>query len=108
MRLSHLALAVRDQERFIAFYATYFGFDPSSARRYPDGVIIVKNADGFALALGQDRSPERAAGFPHFGFDPDSPDESVTSGRGWWRTRSSSWRTRTRRPTSGSSAWTDR
>lgn len=75
MRLNHLAIAVHDQQRSIAFYATYFGFDPSTARRYPDGVVIIRNADGFALALGQDRSIERAAGFPHFGFDPGSPDE---------------------------------
>jgi catechol 2,3-dioxygenase-like lactoylglutathione lyase family enzyme len=75
VRLNHLALAVRDQERSIAFYATYFGFDPLSATRYPDGVVIIRNADGFALALGEDRSIERAAGFQHFGFDPGSADE---------------------------------
>jgi catechol 2,3-dioxygenase-like lactoylglutathione lyase family enzyme len=75
MRLNHLALAVRDQQRSIDFYATYFGFDPSTARRYPDGVVIIRNADGFALALGEDGSAERGAGFPHFGFDPGSADE---------------------------------
>jgi catechol 2,3-dioxygenase-like lactoylglutathione lyase family enzyme len=75
VKLNHLALAVRDQQRSIAFYATYFGFDPSTARRYPDGVVIIRNPDGFALALGEDRSVERAAGFPHFGFAPSSRDE---------------------------------
>lgn len=74
MRLNHLALAVRDQQRSIAFYASYFGFDPSSATRYPDGVVIIRNADGFALALGEQRSVERTAGFPHFGFEPGSRD----------------------------------
>lgn len=74
MRLNHLALAVRDQQRSIAFYSTYFGFDPATARRYPDGVIIIKNGGGFALALGEDSAAERAPGFPHFGFDTDSPD----------------------------------
>lgn len=36
MNLKHLALAVRDQQRSIDFYAKYFGFDPATARRYPD------------------------------------------------------------------------
>ena len=75
MRLDHLALAVRDQQRSIDFYATYLGFDPSTARRYPDGVVIVRDANGFALALGEDPEPERAPGFPHFGFGMDSPDD---------------------------------
>jgi len=73
MRLHHLALAVRDQQRSIAFYARYFGFDPATARRYPDGVIIVKDTHGFALALGQDDTPARVPGFPHFGFEMDAP-----------------------------------
>jgi len=75
MRLQHLALAVRDRERSIDFYARYFRFDPASARTYPDGVVIVHDPDGFALALGLDASAEHALGFPHFGFEMDSPDE---------------------------------
>jgi catechol 2,3-dioxygenase-like lactoylglutathione lyase family enzyme len=75
VRLNHLALAVGDQQRSIDFYAAYFGFDPSTATRYADGVIIVNDADGFALALGEDPDPERAPGFPHFGFEMDSPDD---------------------------------
>jgi catechol 2,3-dioxygenase-like lactoylglutathione lyase family enzyme len=75
VKLKHLALAVRDQQRSIEFYARYFGFDPATARRYPDGVIIVHDADGFALALGTDASSERVPGFPHFGFVMDSPEE---------------------------------
>jgi len=66
---------VRDQQRSIEFFATYFGFDPSTARRYKDGVIIIRDADGFALALGKDETTQRIPGFPHFGFDMDSPDE---------------------------------
>lgn len=76
MKLNHLALAVRDQDRAIAFYARYFGFDPASARRYPDGVVIVRDADGFSLALGVDAGPSRAPGFPHFGFEVASPEEA--------------------------------
>jgi catechol 2,3-dioxygenase-like lactoylglutathione lyase family enzyme len=72
--LNHLALAVRDQQRSIQFYARYFGFDPSTAHAYPDGVIIVKDAHGFALALGHDEGPARAPGFPHFGFEMAAPE----------------------------------
>ena len=75
MRLQRLALAVRDQQRAIDFYARFFRFDPSTARTYPDGVVIVHDPDGFALALGPDDSVERGSGFPHFGFEVGSPDE---------------------------------
>lgn len=49
------------------FYATWFGFDPDSARRYPDGTVILRNPDGFDLALQSGEAPERL-GFLHFGF----------------------------------------
>lgn len=75
MRLNHLALAVRDQQRSIEFYARYFRFDPATAHRYPDGVIIVNDADGFALAFGHDESPEQVPGFPHFGFEMAAPED---------------------------------
>jgi catechol 2,3-dioxygenase-like lactoylglutathione lyase family enzyme len=75
MELNHLALAVRDQQRSIDFYATYFGFDPATGRRYPDGVVIIRDAHGFALALGTDGARERTPSFPHFGFDMESPEE---------------------------------
>jgi catechol 2,3-dioxygenase-like lactoylglutathione lyase family enzyme len=73
--LKHLALVVREQERSIDFYSRYFGFDPGTAHRYPDGVVIVRDADGFALAFGHDLSAERTPGFPHFGFDAAAPDD---------------------------------
>ena len=75
MRLQHLALSVRDQERAVDFYARFFRFDPSTARRYPDGVVIVHDPDGFALALGPADPEERGIGFPHFGFEMESPEE---------------------------------
>ncbi|HEX9410250.1 MAG TPA: VOC family protein [Actinomycetota bacterium] len=75
MKLNHLALAVRDQQRSIEFFAAHFGFDPSTAHRYPDGVIIIRDAEGFALAFGEAEVPERTPDFPHFGFDMDSPQE---------------------------------
>jgi hypothetical protein len=33
------------------FYATYFGFDSAGARRYSDGTVILRNGQGFDLAL---------------------------------------------------------
>ncbi len=35
----------------------------------------MRDADGFALALGADDAPERSPGFPHFGFAVDGSDE---------------------------------
>ena len=50
--MEHLALAVSDQERSRRFYETYFGFGARPARRYDDGVLMLYDAKGFALALG--------------------------------------------------------
>ena len=75
MRLNPLALAVQDRERSIALYARYFRFDPASARTYPDGVVIVRDPDGFAPALGVDETAPPRSRFPHFGFDV-APEEA--------------------------------
>jgi catechol 2,3-dioxygenase-like lactoylglutathione lyase family enzyme len=50
--VEHLALAVADQERSRHFYESYFGFDAQPSRRYDEGVLMLYNAAGFALALG--------------------------------------------------------
>jgi catechol 2,3-dioxygenase-like lactoylglutathione lyase family enzyme len=72
IRLLHLGLPVRDQQRSMRFYATWFGFDPDGARRYPDGTVILRNPDGFDLALHPGEAPEQPA-FLHFGFQlPDA------------------------------------
>jgi catechol 2,3-dioxygenase-like lactoylglutathione lyase family enzyme len=55
--LTHLALAVHDQERSRRFYETYLGFDAEPPRRYDDGVLMLYNARGFALALGEVEGP---------------------------------------------------
>jgi catechol 2,3-dioxygenase-like lactoylglutathione lyase family enzyme len=68
MHLSHLGLPVRDRDRSLRFYATYFGFDPSTARSYPDGTTIVRNADGFDLALHPTATAPDRPHFLHFGF----------------------------------------
>jgi catechol 2,3-dioxygenase-like lactoylglutathione lyase family enzyme len=74
MRLTHLGLLVADQERSQRFYATYFGFDPATASRYPDGTVIIRDADGFDLALHTGRSAAPMPDFLHFGFRCAHPD----------------------------------
>lgn len=74
MRLTHLALAVRDQERSRRFYETYFGFGASS-QRYPDGVLIVRDDHGFDLALGPADETSAPPSLFHFGFRCDEPDQ---------------------------------
>ena len=74
MKLHHLGLPVADSKRSLDFYATYFGFDPASARHYPDGTMIVRNPDGFDLALHTDSSPAAQPGFLHFGFAVPTTD----------------------------------
>jgi catechol 2,3-dioxygenase-like lactoylglutathione lyase family enzyme len=68
VRLLHLGLLVRDQGRSLRFYQAYFGFDTASARRYPDGTIIVRDQEGFDLALHQGDPTDQLPGFLHFGF----------------------------------------
>jgi catechol 2,3-dioxygenase-like lactoylglutathione lyase family enzyme len=71
--LLHLGLVVRDQRRSLRFYATHFGFEEAGARRYPDGTVIVRNAQGFDLALHQGDPPQGLPAFVHFGFQlPDA------------------------------------
>ena len=71
--LTHLALAVEDQERARRFYERYFGFD-RDPQSYPDGTLMLRNADGFSLALGRADSRPEPPRFFHFGFRADSPD----------------------------------
>jgi catechol 2,3-dioxygenase-like lactoylglutathione lyase family enzyme len=68
VRLLHLGLLVRDQGSSLRFYQAYFGFDAASARRYPDGTIIVRDQEGFDLALHPGDPPDRLPAFLHFGF----------------------------------------
>ena len=65
--MKHLALAVSDRERSRRFYETYFGFAEKPAREYDDDVLMLYNADGFALALGPTREAIRLPSFLHFG-----------------------------------------
>jgi catechol 2,3-dioxygenase-like lactoylglutathione lyase family enzyme len=64
--MDHLAIPVRDQERSRRFYETYLGFGARPARRYDDGVLMLYNAAGFALALGP-FEPIARPDWMHFG-----------------------------------------
>lgn len=72
--VTHLALAVSDQERSRRFYETYFGFGARPARRYDDGVLMLYDADGFSLALGPTDEPIVLPRFLHFGIRLPSPE----------------------------------
>ena len=65
--MDHLAIPVSDQERSRSFYETYFGFGVHPARRYDDGVLMLYDAKGFALALGRAQEPVSPPGWMHFG-----------------------------------------
>jgi catechol 2,3-dioxygenase-like lactoylglutathione lyase family enzyme len=73
VHLRHLGLPVRDYERSLRFYATHFEFDPATAQSYPDGTVIVRNADRFDLALHPASEPGEAPAFLHFGFAMSAP-----------------------------------
>jgi catechol 2,3-dioxygenase-like lactoylglutathione lyase family enzyme len=68
MHLRHLGLPVRDRDRSLRFYATYFGFEPGTATTYPDGTTIVRDPDGFDLALHPTTDALPDPGFLHVGF----------------------------------------
>jgi catechol 2,3-dioxygenase-like lactoylglutathione lyase family enzyme len=78
MQLSHLALPVRDELRSQRFYSAYFGFDPATAQRYPDGTVIIRNADGFDLALHPAEHIEPPDAFLHCGFKAARPADVRT------------------------------
>jgi catechol 2,3-dioxygenase-like lactoylglutathione lyase family enzyme len=65
--MDHLAIPVRDVERSRRFYETYFGFGASPARRYDDDVLMLYNANGFALALGPTPDAIVRPAWMHFG-----------------------------------------
>jgi catechol 2,3-dioxygenase-like lactoylglutathione lyase family enzyme len=71
--LTHLALAVRDEDAARRFYERYFGFEV--ARCAEDGTLMMRNADGFSLALGRWDGEPRLPAFLHHGFRAESPDD---------------------------------
>jgi catechol 2,3-dioxygenase-like lactoylglutathione lyase family enzyme len=72
--MDHLALAVSDQARSTRFYTHYFGFVPEAQPR-EDGVLILHDAAGFSLALGQIEETIVLPRFLHFGRGAASAEE---------------------------------
>jgi catechol 2,3-dioxygenase-like lactoylglutathione lyase family enzyme len=64
----HLALPVQDEARSRRFYEAYFGFDAETAERMSDGVLMLFDGIGTALALKETVEPISLPGFLHFGF----------------------------------------
>jgi catechol 2,3-dioxygenase-like lactoylglutathione lyase family enzyme len=77
VRFSHVGITVTDQDRSRRFYERHFPFDPNLARSYPDGTLILRDADGFALALhpGEKAWTDE---FLHFGYTCSGPEEVRT------------------------------
>jgi catechol 2,3-dioxygenase-like lactoylglutathione lyase family enzyme len=73
--LAHLALVVRDQARSRSFYESYFGFDAGPSNVLDNGVLFIRNADGFELALAPRDEPVSMPPFVHFGFRLNNGDE---------------------------------
>ncbi|MBV8944134.1 MAG: VOC family protein [Solirubrobacterales bacterium] len=65
--MDHLAIPVSDQARSRRFYETYFGFGARPAKVYDDGVLMLYDAGGFALALGASSAPVDRPAWMHFG-----------------------------------------
>jgi catechol 2,3-dioxygenase-like lactoylglutathione lyase family enzyme len=72
--VDHLAISVSDQERSRRFYEAYFGFGASPATRYDDGVLMLYDEAGFALALGPGIETPPRPEWIHFGRSLPSPD----------------------------------
>ena len=65
--MDHLAIPVSDQARSRRFYETYFGFGARPAKVYDEGVLMLYNAAGVALALGVSSEPVDRPSWMHFG-----------------------------------------
>ena len=62
----------------LQFYSAYFGFDRATAQQYPDGTVIIRNADGFDLALHPVEHIEPQPVFLHAGFKAAGPADVRT------------------------------
>jgi catechol 2,3-dioxygenase-like lactoylglutathione lyase family enzyme len=70
MNLNHLYLRIRDLDRSADFYRRYFEFDGLS--EWQGETFVLRNGQGFALALTPDPSPPPWPDGLHFGFLIDS------------------------------------
>jgi catechol 2,3-dioxygenase-like lactoylglutathione lyase family enzyme len=66
VNLNHLYLLVRDLEKSRSFYEHYFGFDGPS--EWQAETFVIRNAEGFSLALTPVDSPPDWPRALHFGF----------------------------------------
>ena len=66
-------VAVRDERRSQRFFSAYFGFAPATAQEYEDGTVIIRNADGFDLALHPFGHVKPSSAFLHAGFKAAEP-----------------------------------
>jgi catechol 2,3-dioxygenase-like lactoylglutathione lyase family enzyme len=66
MQLNHLYILVRDLDRSRAFYERYLGFDGPC--EWQAETFVIRNSEGFALALTPDPNPPRWPPALHFGF----------------------------------------
>jgi len=78
--MNHLAIPVRDQARSRRFYETYFGFGARPAKVYDDGVLMLYNTSGFALALGPMAEPVDRPSWMHFGVGLPSREAVLALG----------------------------
>ena len=61
MRLQHLALEVRDQQRAIDFYTRFFRFDPATARGTP---TVSSSSTTLTASRSRSRPPTRGSEVP--------------------------------------------
>jgi len=73
MHPDHLGMPVRALWRSRQFYSAYFGFDPATAQEYEDSTVIIRNADGFDLALHPVGHVEPSPVCLHVGFKAAMP-----------------------------------
>ena len=74
MNLNHLYLLVRDADRSAAFYRELFGFDGPA--EWQGEALVIRNRDGFSLALAVDAEPPAWPDGLHFGFLLDDVAEA--------------------------------
>ena len=74
MDLNHLYLVVRDVDRSVEFYRRFFGFDGRS--EWQGEAFVVRNGEGFTLALTPSDSPPPWPSELHFGFLLESVEEA--------------------------------
>jgi catechol 2,3-dioxygenase-like lactoylglutathione lyase family enzyme len=72
----HLALAVTDVERSRDFYERRLGFGALPAKLYDDGVLMLFDGRGSALALQPTDRVDPLPEFVHFGYVLDSRAEA--------------------------------